>query len=347
MGKLQEVFEPIVDKPVAFIVKGSPDPDAIAGSLALLSFYESLTGSGKIYYNSYISHSNNKARVNVLGINMEKIDSFAELDGKYEHYIVVDHSDPKVEGLDISKCILHVDHHKEAESDKKNKGKEKDLTYTKIVELDAGSCSSILTKLLQDEGFFESGNPDVQKVASALTYGVRSDTDNLDSAGPKDWEAMKLLSQYASKVDVKKMTAAKITAQTADLLKRALSSEKEEQGWLYTGVGFLQETYRDSIATVADELQRRSGIDHVLVYAIIEKDDGLVVEGSVRSSDAGMDLDAFVRSFSENAGGRKHKAGFAIPLEFWGTCPDKDQLANLVATTIENKFKSILSTERG
>ena len=68
------------------------------------------------------------------------------------------------------------------------------------------------------------------------------------------------------------------------------------------------------------------------------------MEGSVRSVDPGMDLHAFVKSFSDNAGGRKHKGGFQVPLGFWGTCPDKEMLFSFVQETIESKFLSILST---
>lgn len=342
MGKLQKVFEPIVDDPVAFIIKGSPDPDAIAGSLALLSYYESLGGSGKIYYNSYISHSNNKAMVNVLGLSMEKVEDFSSLNDKYKHYVIVDHSNPSVEGISEEKCLLHVDHHKEDERKKK-----KQVEFTQIIELDAGSCSSIIVHLLNEEGYFSKANSDLEKVTTALAYGVRTDTDNLDSASAKDYKALEVIAKYYNKPDLKKISKARITSQTTHVLRKAYEVMKDESNWCYAGVGFLQETYRDSIATVADELMRHIGIDHVLVYAIIEREDGPpVVEGSVRSEDAGMDLDAFVKSFSDNAGGRKHKAGFRIPLGFWGTCTDKELLSRFVTESVEGKFKSILSTEK-
>jgi len=352
---LQEVFEPIIDDPVAFIIKGSPDPDAIASSLALLAYYESLGGSGKILYNAYVSHSNNKAMINVLGIQMEKItpDSFADLKNKYKHYVVVDHSSFSVEGFDPSACLLHIDHHKEALEEKKKKktssteDAEVENYPHQIIELDAGACSSIVTRLLKEEGFFEKNSRDLERVATSLVYGVRSDTDNLDNAGPKDYEAMQILSKHCSRADVKKITQTRITSQTAHVLKKAYEVMKEESSWLYAGVGFLQENYRDSIATVADEMMRHAGIEHTLIYAIIEREDGSsVVEGSVRSIDTGMDLDGFARAFSDNAGGRKHKAGFQIPLSFWGTCSNRELLSSFVTETVEEKFRSILSAEK-
>ena len=341
--KLSEILKPLLPNPIALIIKGSPDPDVIASSLAVLSYYEAIGGAGKIFYSSYISHSSNKAMVNILGIGMEKVDNFTNVNETFKHYIVLDHSDPCVQGLDLAKLRLHIDHHKEHE----DKSLE-DFNYVEMIELDAGASSTIVTRLLEKEDYFKSGGTDIERVATALAYGIRSDTDNLDSGNPKDWEAMRILAQYASKGDVRKMTKSRITAQTAHVLKKAYEVEKEEQGWLYAGIGFLQETYRDSIAIVADELMRRQGIEHVLVYAIIEKESGsLVIEGSVRSLDAGTDLAGFVKAFSENSGGRKHKAGFQIPVGFLSECPNKEALDNLVRQTIEAKFQSILSTEKG
>lgn len=342
MKLLKDIFSKIEQKPVAFIIKGSPDPDAIAGSLALLCYYQALGGTGKMYYDSYVSHTNNKAMINILGIQMEKVSTFQEINTKYEFYIVVDHATATVEGLDLSKCILHVDHHKEKEKDKEESLHAQCLH---VIEGDAGASSTIVTRLLSEVDFFQSNHPDVERVATALMYGIRSDTDNLDGAGPKDWDAMRILAHHSSKSDIKKITKSRITAQTAEILKKALANEQEEQGWLYAGVGYLQDSYRDSIATVADELMRRSGIEHVFVYAIIEKSTGnMVVEGSVRSVDPGMDLDSFVKSFSDNAGGRKYKGGFQIPLGFWGTCPNREILSDFVQETVEAKFLSILNT---
>lgn len=338
--KIKELFSKIDQKPVAFIIKGSPDPDSIAGSLALLCYYQTLGGSGKLYYDSYVSHSNNKAMINILGIQMEKVSSFQDINNRYDYYVVIDHATFQVEGLDPAKCILHIDHHKEKDKDESLQTK-----CAHIIEGDVGASSTIVTRLLNEVDFFQSGHTDVERVTTALMYGIRSDTDNLDGAGPKDWDAMRILAQFASKSDIKKITKSRITAQTAEILKKALANEQEEQGWLYAGVGFLQDSYRDSIATVADELMRRSGIEHVFVYAIIEKSAGnMVVEGSVRSVDPGMDLDAFVKTFSDNAGGRKYKGGFQVPLGFWGTCPNREILSSFVLETIESKFLSILNT---
>lgn len=106
----------------------------------------------------------------------------------------------------------------------------------------------------------------------------------------------------------------------------------------------MQSTYRDSIASVADELLRRTGIDHVLVYAIIERSGTATVEGSVRSIDASFDMEGFVKNFSDNSGGRKFKGGFQIPLGFWSSCPSQEMLEEFVKNTLENKLKSILGT---
>lgn len=340
--KLRQIFEPLEGSPVAFIIRGSPDPDSIASSLALLSFYQEMGGDGKLFYDSYISHSSNKAMINILGIQMERV-KFSDLDSLYKHYTVVDYNNPVIDGIDCSKCILHIDHHKESSKEETKTNK---LHHAQLIDLEAGACSSIITRLLDQEEFFQKA-PSSSRVATALAYGIRSDTDNLDSASPKDWDAMRTLAQFYSKDEMKQLTRARITPQTAEVLKKALLAEKEIQNWLFASVGFLQESYRDSIAVVADELMKRASISSVLVYGIIEKGDGtFMVDASVRSVDSGVDLDAFTRSFSPSAGGRKYKGGFQIPLEFWSNCPISEMLEAFVSATIESKFQSIIGTTR-
>jgi nanoRNase/pAp phosphatase (c-di-AMP/oligoRNAs hydrolase) len=333
MKNLKQIFELCELKPVAFCIKGSPDPDSIASSFALLSYYRSLGGDGKIYHEDYVSHSANKAMVNILDIQLtEKAQPIQE-----EYYVVCDHADPVVEANCKAKCLLHIDHHK-------SDSVAADPPIAQFVEYDAGACSSIITRLLQEVNFFASGDGNLSPIATALCYGIKTDTDNFDGAREKDWEAMSVLSQFKNKDSLQKMTKSRISAQTSDVLKTALSHEKTEQNWLYAGVGFLQETYRDSIALVADEMLRRQGIDNVLVYGIIERESGSTVEGSVRSIDAGFEIDGFVRQFSDNAGGRKYKGGFQIPLGFWASCKNRDLLEDMVATCIEDKLKLILGT---
>jgi nanoRNase/pAp phosphatase (c-di-AMP/oligoRNAs hydrolase) len=330
--KLNEIFEPLSQQPVAFIIKGSPDPDALACSFALLKYYKTLGGEGVIYHADAVSNSLNKAMINILDIKITE-SNLSNIQEQY--YILCDHCNPIIDKVDPKKCLLHIDHHHNESDIEKMPS-----TCTQIIEYEAGACSSIVTKLLDEVKFFETN--EITNVATALSYGIKTDTDNLDSARVKDFEAMKILSQHCNRSDLQRITKTRISTQTADVLTKALSSKKKEQNWLYAGVGYLQETYRDSIALVADEMMRIAGIDSVLVYAIIEKGDTAVVEGSIRSVDAGFDIDHFVKNFSQNAGGRKFKGGFQIPLGFWANCANRNMLEDFVRTTIECKFKSIL-----
>ena len=215
---------------------------------------------------------------------------------------------------------------------------------TQIIESDAGSCCSIVARLIENTGLLDG--PNGAQIATALAYGIKTDTDNLESARSKDWDAMKHLSRFYKKDDLRQISTDKMTTQTAAILKKALAAEQQEQSWLYSGVGFIQETYRDSIASVADVLMKRQAIDCVLVYAIIEREDGLVVEGSIRSTDASFDIETFVKNFSQDSGGRKYKGGFCIPLGFWGTCPDRKMIEEYVSKTIIAKINEILGTTK-
>lgn len=332
INSLDQVFEKCNNKPVAFMIKGSPDPDAIASSLALLSYYQSVGGEGTIYHEDYVSHTANKAMLNVLDIRIKERQKGDPLEEDF--YVVCDHTDPEFEGVDLSKCILHVDHHKGDIDPPEN--------CKTIIEHDVGACSSLITLALGNEFFSNISN--ASQLATALCYGIKTDTDNLDAAREKDYDAMKILANYSSKDNLQKITKSRISTQTAEVFKTALTNEKMEQNWIHTGVGFLQETYRDSIAQVADELMRRQGVDSVLVYGIIEKAEGPVVEGSIRSIDAGFDIEGFVKNFSESSGGRKYKGGFTIPLGFWGKCNDREKMEEYVNLCMEDTLRSVLGT---
>lgn len=333
MGKLREILESADQEDIAFIIKGSPDPDAIGSSFALLNYYKTLGGSGKIYHSSPVSHSSNKAMINLLDIQMIE---YGDVDQITENnYVIVDYSDPLIQGIECTRCLLHIDHHV---------NKEEVKVKNQIVDISVGSCATIITNLLKEEEYFVKDNTNVKVVATALSYGIKTDTDNLETARPKDWLAMSVLSQNHNPELLSKLNTVKITTQTASVLKRALKLEKQEQDWLYSGVGFLKEDYRDSIAIVADELLRRQGIQNVLVYAIIESEKGMRVEGSIRSGDPTFDLDSFSKSFSNEAGGRKYKGGFKIDLGFWASCHNRELLEELVKETVEGRLVSTLGT---
>ncbi len=107
---------------------------------------------------------------------------------------------------------------------------------------------------------------------------------------------------------------------------------------MLAGVGYVDESNRDSIAVIADFLLNREEVASVVVFAIIEKEEnrGLTLDASFRSKHEHLNLNDIIKNITSDGGARKFKGAYQIPLNYFTRCPEKEQLWELVkCTTIE------------
>src|SRR5690606_27180803 len=109
-------------------------------------------------------------------------------------------------------------------------------------------------------------NPYCAKLASALLYGIRSDTDDYLLAREIDYRGASYLAPYADHELLMAISKQSISSRTMDLIQKAYANKVIAGTFLISGVGFVRDEDRDSIGQAADYLLQREGVDTVLCY---------------------------------------------------------------------------------
>ncbi len=316
-------------------VKGSPDPDALASAFALKVLAEGLSLSATITATAPLSLPQNKAFVSHLKIPLHISGDHPDPEN-YDAYAIVDHQSADVPGITGTiPCAAHIDHHEKIE--------EEIPCDLKIIREDAGSASTIMALI------FREIKPDIkpalqEAVSTALLYGIQTDTDKYRHAKTYDYEAINYLSKYANNRIINKITGLPMSEKTALLLVKAVENQETYRDWLITGVGFIDEEHRDSIAIIADFLLARHQQSVVFVYAIIEGEkkskERLRLDVSIRTDDDEMPLNDIIKAITTNGGGRRYKGAWQVDLDYFHTMTEEKR-ALLWETIREATFAAI------
>lgn len=280
-----------------------PDPDTIASALGLGWLMGELFGiETTIGYGGIIGRAENKAMIKVLGIKMrrtstgdfKKYDLLALLDTQPE---VGNHCVP----MDRTPDIV-FDHHfpRELEGptpEFHDVGGEYGATSTKVVEL-----------------IMASGLEPPTNIATALFYGVKSDTLNLArEASPADVAAYLYLFPRADNRLLAEIEHPQVPLDYFRVLGKAIT-----RGRIYGTmiVSDLGEVYTpDLCAEVADRMLQVEGVNHALVAGWFEEALFLSLRTRSRAKNAGRILHSLVTKFTDGtAGGHGPMAGARIPM---------------------------------
>ncbi|MBI5244894.1 MAG: DHH family phosphoesterase [Elusimicrobia bacterium] len=172
--------------PLLILVHNHPDPDAMATASALAFLAEKLHGiRTRIAYGGIIGRIENRAMAKTLRI---PINPLRENDIKrYEHVALVD-TQPPFQNNSFKrrrKATLVIDHHPPHPQ-----------TQADFIWIDetAGATSTLLA-----EALFSSGLEVPSRLATALSYGISSETENLGrDAGPRDVQVYLTLIQKSN-----------------------------------------------------------------------------------------------------------------------------------------------------
>src|SRR5215470_200936 len=321
------------------ILTGYPDPDNIASGLALQHLAKEYGIESRLLSFHEVSHQENQALVTKLDLDLWLYDARSDLD-PYTLYALVDSSrsdTPIQDHLAKKHFLACVDHHK----------KSADIAAEFVdVREDAGSTAGIFAEYLRQahpEGL-NPGNPEHEKLATALMHGIRSDTRLLLEASQLDFLGAAYLWPAVDQALLRKISAQSLSPAVMDMIQAALERRRIYDNFLVSDVGFVRKEHRDGIPQAADFLLTRAGIDTVLVFGIV---DGKTVEGSLRTRSDTINPDAFLkRAFgideergSHFGGGNvRNKGGFQIPIGFLAQHKDRDQLYRLAGEIIHEKF---------
>jgi nanoRNase/pAp phosphatase (c-di-AMP/oligoRNAs hydrolase) len=317
------------------VIRGYPDPDSLASAWAHARLAASIGIECDIAHLSILSRPENRAMVNVLELPLIRVSAPEELE-RYAAFSLVDANAIELPRSSRLPCVSIVDHHHPVPG-------RLDADFVDI-RTEVGAASTIYTEYLWESPTRVLDQVGLlSRLATALAYGIRSDTDDLLQATPADFLALGDLTEYVDRDVLAMLTRYTIPASSVAILRRALEAMRVEGTWLFAGVGEVRPEDRDAIGQAADFLLRREGIGTVIVFGMV---DG-TIDGSLRSLDVALDPAAWLRdAFGIGphglpyGGGRLRKGGFQIPLGPLSSCPDKAALWSVCKEMVEATIRT-------
>lgn len=317
---------------IVVVIKGSPDPDALAAAFAVRLYAETLGVSVRIIALERLSLPQNKTFVRLLGIPVKLHADPAGWRRKADAYGIVDHQSAAVPGLEEMPCAFHLDHHQSLVDGIQ--------PAFRLVEQTAGATCTILARLFS--GLRTPLDPGrMRRIATALLFGILTDTDNLAHAGQADRDAIHYLTAFADQAIIRKLLGAALSDRTMDLYRQAREHGERYKDWLFAGVGTIDAGERDSLALVADMLLKEEHPELVAVYALVRSANGksITLDASLRCHDPGLNMDRLIKNITANGGARHHKGAFQVPLDYFLAAAEPERLWQLVSAATIAQLK--------
>jgi nanoRNase/pAp phosphatase (c-di-AMP/oligoRNAs hydrolase) len=337
---LERILTSIGGEPLVILLTGHPDPDAIGGALAHQRICESLGVPATIAHVLPVSHRENRALVKLLNIDMHHLSSPAEL-ANYKFLSLVDASAPE-SSLDLPadlKLLTVVDHHRAPG------GPRIEAPFVDLRPQIGATCSIYAEYLQQGLAPLSAERREDARVATALLFGIQTDTDDFGNATSADFAAAAYTKAFCDVDILKRVGRRTVSAAAMDVLGRSLANLNVIRDFAYAGVGLVTLADRDAIGAAADYILLREDLDTVLVYGIVEDR----IDGSLRTNSPSVDPAVFLqtafgrdRDGKPYGGGRADKGGFQIPLGLLAECEDTDRLWALVQELVESRLERVV-----
>jgi len=314
--RLRRTLRTVADRSegrLAVVPHDNPDPDAIASAVALARIAETVGVDAVPCYYGQVSHQENRALVNLLDLDLRRLDPGADLEA-FDGFALVDHSRPGVNDqlpADLPIDVI-IDHHPPREP--------VDAAFIDL-RSEVGATSTLLTGYLARFGVEAYGG---SRLASALLYGIRIDTAEFTrEATAADFEAAAVLSPHTDDDALDRIESPSVTGETLDVIGDAVRNREIRDGALASCVGAIGD--RDALAQAADRLLELESVTTTLVFGYSDGDgaDGEpTVYASARARGTRIDLGETLRLAFDglgSAGGHADMAGAQIPLSALGS----------------------------
>ncbi len=284
---------------IAILLQPDPDPDGIASAYALRTLLGRKRTTAPIVSFGEVQRPENQALCEAVGIDV-KVISPEEIND-YDGLVLVD-VQPNVFGDDpparLSRVDLVVDHHPE------RSGYEATI---RDIRTSYGATSSIVTEYLR------ATNSEVNaKLATALLYGIKSDTQYLGrETSRRDMQSFAFLHASHSPALLRRIERPALPLPGLRALGRALAGAEVRDGIHILVLGRVRE---DVIPQVADMALQAQGAEWAIAVGIVNRDIVFSVRnvGYVRA--AGEVVRAVVDGLGVGGGHRSMAKGI-IPLK--------------------------------
>jgi nanoRNase/pAp phosphatase (c-di-AMP/oligoRNAs hydrolase) len=287
------------------VMQDFPDPDAIASAVALRELAHTLADTQcSITHGGVVGRAENRAMVKYLGLNLRPIE---EVDsGKFDALAMVD-TQPGTGNNSLSADVVPeivIDHHPIRNATRR-------VAFTDI-RSKYGASATILYEYLRCAGI----TPDVP-LATALLYGIRSDTHDLGRTSTQaDVEAYLALYPSANKRMLSSIEHGQVPPDYFRLLAEGLTRARVFGASVVTGLGDIDSA--DMLGEVADLLLRNETSTWALCYGYCRSQMWLSLRTSDPAVDAGKVMHRIVGKRG-SGGGHNAAAGGQIPVadESW------------------------------
>lgn len=306
------------------LMYGDPDPDAIGAALGLRALWASVGRVAQIRYTGEVQRYQNKLLLSWLRVPIEALreDELAQAD-----LVAVVDAQPGFWKTDPPRPQVVIDHHPVRED---TAGEYLDLRP------DCGATSTIVTEYLA-----EAGLPIDRQLATALLYGITTDTDDLKrKTTPADIAAYELLQHRADSTFRARLDKSQIPMPILDWIAWGISHRIVHRDLCLVHFGKVPTA--DIMVQVADLLLLTHGIAWVVCAGIRKDDAGRRLVVVFRSDGHHCDVGKRARdAFADigSAGGHRTMARAEIPLE------DQDH-ETVVALLVDNLFPRIAPSRR-
>jgi len=281
---------------VLILMQDDPDPDAIASALALKTLLGRSRASAPLCTFGTITRPENVAMCKILEIEVEEISPRA-LD-QFDRVAMVDVQPSFLEER-FDEVDLVIDHHP---VERPIKARVKDVRPS------YGATSTILVEYLRAADVKIS-----QRLATALLYGIKSDTLGLERGGTRaDLEAFSFLYLLANHNALRRIERPELSDAALDVLAQGLARRRIVRGVFFSHLGRVATV--DQIPQFADFGLQAEGVEWSVVSGIV----GDEVHVSVRNVGYVKSAGDVVRAaFGDvgSAGGHRTMAKAVIALD--------------------------------
>jgi nanoRNase/pAp phosphatase (c-di-AMP/oligoRNAs hydrolase) len=284
---------------VAIMLQDDPDPDAMASAMALRTLLGRNKLTTPLFSFKPVTRPENRTMVHLLEIDIEPAET-AELD-EYDKIAMVD-VQPAFFGDKLTRAHIIIDHHPNYEPS--------DAPFVDV-RTKYGATSTIMTEYLicADERISE-------RLATALLYGIRSDTLALSRrVTDDDLQAFVTLYPLANYNMLKQIERPELPAEFARILSRALARIEVVDGLAVLNLG--QVARDDIIVQVADFCLQFEGTEWVAVAGKLGSDLVIAVRNYGMSGDNAGEAVKNLFADIGSAGGHRNMAKAVIKQTAW------------------------------
>lgn len=319
MTNLEKLIQEINREHVYIQTHNFPDPDAIASAYGLQRLLALHGICSKICYKGKIDRYSTEKLCELMEIEIFNIDDIEERILEEDEVILVDSQKGNSNIINITGDeIICIDHHPY-----------NDKCEYRFMDIrpEIGACATMIAQY-----FFENGVPMDEKIATALTYGIRIDTNNLSRGVSRlDIEMIYRMYDLCDYETIHMLENSNLCFDDLLAYSKAISSIE-----VYDNISFADTGEAcPVIANISDFMLALKEVSFSVVYS---KNAG-GIKLSVRSEKVSLDAGKIVSRALEgigNGGGHAQMAGGFVP--FTGS----KQQAAVLLDEIKERFVAVI-----